>query len=138
MKTSLRYRISLLTTGLLVAGLVGWIPAANAVQKATSVKSDTLVVAESTAPLTFDPTQSDAITSWYPWALVYDSLFRVRKDGSYAPMLAMSWAVSADRLTYTFNLRKGVKFQNGDPFTADDVIFSYQRLLDRGVPYANA
>lgn len=138
MKTSFRYQISLITVGLLVAGLVGWSPAANAIQKATSVKSDTLVVAESSAPLTFDPTQSDAITSWYPWPLVYDSLFRVRKDGSFAPLLARNWVVSADRLTYTFNLRKGVKFQSGDPFTADDVVFSYQRLLTKGVPYAKA
>ena len=41
-----------------------------------------------------------------------------------APALAESWTVSADGLTYEFVLRKGVVFHNGDPFTADDVIFT--------------
>src|SRR3989442_1157483 len=43
------------------------------------------------------------------------------------PSLAESWTVSADQRVYEFKLRDGVKFHNGDPFTADDVKFSYQR-----------
>ena len=124
----------MLSAGVLAAGVVGLIPTAEA----ASVKSDTLIIAESAAPLTFDPTQSDAISTWYPWALAYDSLFRVKKDGSYAPMLAKSWTISADRLTYTFKLRSGVSFHNGDLFTADDVVFSYERLIAKGIPYVKA
>src|SRR5207253_11294005 len=44
-----------------------------------------------------------------------------------APSLAESWTESPDRLVYEFTLRKGLKFHNGDPFTADDVAFSFQR-----------
>jgi ABC-type transport system substrate-binding protein len=44
-----------------------------------------------------------------------------------APSLAESWTVSADQRVYEFKLREGVKFHNGDPFTAEDVKFSFQR-----------
>ena len=44
-----------------------------------------------------------------------------------APSLAESWTVSPDGLVYEFVLRKGVKFHNGDPVTADDVKFSFER-----------
>ena len=44
-----------------------------------------------------------------------------------APSLAESWSASADGLTYEFVLRKGVKFHNGEPVTAEDVKFSFER-----------
>ena len=44
-----------------------------------------------------------------------------------APSLAESWTVSEDKRVYEFTLRKGVKFHNGDPFTAEDVVFSFKR-----------
>ena len=43
------------------------------------------------------------------------------------PSLAESWTVSQDQKVYEFKLRQGVKFHNGDPFTAEDVKFSFQR-----------
>ena len=46
------------------------------------------------------------------------------------PGLADSWDISDDGLTYTFHLHEGVTFQNGDPFTADDVVFTVNRMLD--------
>jgi peptide/nickel transport system substrate-binding protein len=48
-------------------------------------------------------------------------------EGNYIPCLAESWEMSPDAKVYTFNLRKGVKFHNGDPLTAEDVIFSFWR-----------
>src|SRR2546428_5495334 len=48
-----------------------------------------------------------------------------------APSLAESWSASPDGLTYEFVLRQGVRFHNGDPLTADDVKFSFERY--RGV-----
>ena len=44
-----------------------------------------------------------------------------------APSLAESWTVSPDQRVYEFKLREGLKFHNGDPFTAEDVKFSFQR-----------
>jgi len=44
-----------------------------------------------------------------------------------APSLAESWTVSPDQKTYEFKIREGLKFHNGDPFTTEDVLFSYQR-----------
>lgn len=58
---------------------------------------------------------------------IYETLTRINPDGSVKPMLAESWEVSPDLTTYTFKLRKGVKFQNGEPFNAQAVKFSFDR-----------
>ncbi|GGO64177.1 ABC transporter substrate-binding protein [Nonomuraea cavernae] len=79
------------------------------------------------ANLDFTSTEGAAI----PQALlvnVYEGLVKLGQDGSIQPLLAERWEVSPDRKTYTFSLRKGVTFSNGAPFTADDVIFSFDRV----------
>ena len=48
-------------------------------------------------------------------------------DNPMAPSLATKWQERPDGLTYDFELRQGVKFHNGDPFTAEDVKFSFER-----------
>lgn len=58
---------------------------------------------------------------------VYETLTKINQDGSVTPLLAESWEVSPDLTTYTFKLRKGVKFQNGEPFNAQTVKFSFDR-----------
>ena len=58
---------------------------------------------------------------------VFETLTKVNSDGSVTPLLAESWEVSPDLKTYTFKLRKGVKFQNGEPFNANTVKFSFER-----------
>ncbi len=50
----------------------------------------------------------------------------------YRPMLATSWQISPDGLTFTFQLRHGVVFSDGSPFTADDVVFSYELMANPG------
>lgn len=60
---------------------------------------------------------------------VYDTLLRYNYKGELEPSLATSWKLP-NNTTYIFNLRKGVKFHNGQEMTADDVVFSFQRILD--------
>jgi peptide/nickel transport system substrate-binding protein len=89
-------------------------------------------------PQTFDPTQSSQIATMYAWQLVYNGLVLVDGKGVVQPDLATAWTMSADRKTYDFTLRPGGKFSDGSPVTADDVVFSFQRLLSDGLPYAKA
>lgn len=61
---------------------------------------------------------------------IYSGLVYMDKDLKPQPDLAEDWEVSKDGKTWTFSLRKGVKFHNGDDFTADDVLFTYKRNSD--------
>src|SRR5438105_1760582 len=58
-------------------------------------------------------------------------LVRVDEGGNLAPDLATSWTPSDNVATWTFKLRQGVKFHNGAPLTAADVVATYQRLVDK-------
>jgi peptide/nickel transport system substrate-binding protein len=58
---------------------------------------------------------------------IYETLTKIHPDGTVTPLLAESWEVSPDLTTYTFRLRKGVKFHNGEPFTAHTVKFAFDR-----------
>jgi peptide/nickel transport system substrate-binding protein len=58
---------------------------------------------------------------------IFETLTKINSDGSVTPLLAESWEISPDLTTYTFRLRKGVTFQNGEPFNANTVKFSFER-----------
>ncbi len=58
-------------------------------------------------------------------SLVYQGLTTIKPDQQVGGLLARSWTVSADGLTYTFNLRSGVRWADGAPFSADDVMFTF-------------
>jgi peptide/nickel transport system substrate-binding protein len=63
-------------------------------------------------------------------ALVYSGLMRKASDGTIVPDLADSYSASADGTTYTFTIRKNAKFQDGTALTADDVLFTIEKLKD--------
>jgi peptide/nickel transport system substrate-binding protein len=63
---------------------------------------------------------------WVMYAL-HDALVKPMPGNHLTPSLAESWTVSPDQRTYEFKLREGLKFHNGDPFTAEDVEFSFRR-----------
>ena len=80
------------------------------------------------APTWFDPAETPGIAT--PFMILYalhDALVKPMPGNAMAPGLAESWSVSKDGLVYEFVLRPGVKFHNGDPVTADDVKFSFER-----------
>lgn len=61
---------------------------------------------------------------------VFDSLTDIQADGSVGARLAEKWEPSPDAKVWTFTLRKGVKFHNGDTVTADDVVWTYRKILN--------
>lgn len=63
--------------------------------------------------------------------LAYDSLVYYTIDGRYEPCLATEWSANDDATVWTFKLREGVKFHNGEPFTSDDVVFTVQYSTDK-------
>ncbi len=75
-----------------------------------------------------DPsTNPGLISSQITLYLFHDALLKSMPEGNFTPSLAESWTISPDAKVYEFKLRKGVKFHNGDPFTAEDVVFSFWR-----------
>src|SRR4029079_11153909 len=81
-----------------------------------------------------DPAETEGIIT--PFMVLYglhDALVKPMPAGLNTPSLAESWTESKDGLTYEFVLRKGVKFHNGDPVTAADVKFSFERYQGAGV-----
>ena len=75
-----------------------------------------------------DPSDTEAfINPFMVLYAVHDALVKPMPAGENTPSLAESWTVSKDGLTYEFVLRKGARFHNGDPVTAEDVKFSFDR-----------
>lgn len=122
--------------GCVSIGLTACAATANGKEPAGSVSS--LVVAEDVPPQTFDPIASSQIKTMYAWQLAYEGLVRTDTSGKIGPLLATKWTVSPDQKTYDFTLRPGAKFSDGSALTADDVVFSFQRLLEKGLPYTKA
>src|SRR5499426_1372637 len=82
----------------------------------------------SLAPTWFDPAETSGIIT--PFMVLYalhDAVLKPLPGQPMAPSLAESWSMSADGLVYEFVLRKSAKFHNGDPVTAEDVKFSFER-----------
>src|SRR5256886_5333272 len=75
-----------------------------------------------------DPSDTEAfITPFMVLYALHDALVKPMPGGDNTPSLAESWTMSKDGLTYEFVLRKGPKFHTGDPVTADDVKYSFER-----------
>jgi ABC-type transport system substrate-binding protein len=120
-------RSLVLVLALATAGLA---PAAGA---------QTLTYAQSVAVTAMD-TAGPTIGTVYPAGyegmfLVYDNLVHFTEKMTIEPQLATEWATSADGLTWTFKLRRGVSFHDGTPFNADAVVFHVERQMD---PKSNA
>jgi peptide/nickel transport system substrate-binding protein/oligopeptide transport system substrate-binding protein len=81
-------------------------------------------------PRSMDPALSTDVPTGRAVAYIFDGLTRFTPDAKVVPGLARSWDISADGITYTFHLRTGVKFHDGRPFSAKNVVATFQRVLD--------
>jgi len=111
---------------LLCTSLAGAVPDAAAQAKPEGEMRWALYVTIS--PVWFDP--GEIVGQLTPFWIVYamhDALVKAMPGNLMSPSLAESWTLSADQRTYEFKLREGLRFHNGDPFTAEDVKFSFHR-----------
>jgi peptide/nickel transport system substrate-binding protein len=106
---------------------------------AAQQRGGTLIAAFSADPAGFDPVRGPSGMSHVVIEQVYSTLMLLDPDAQPIPGLAESYEMSEDGLAYTFKLREGVTFHNGDPLTAEDVKFSFDRLRepDSGYSYGS-
>ena len=102
-------------------------------------QTGTLEIAVDQSPVGLDPHVVTAFSSFAVLSQIYDGLVETNAELQVEPALAESWDLSEDGLTYTFDLRDGVTFHNGRAMTADDVVYSYERVMDEetGSPQAS-
>ena len=81
-------------------------------------------------PRSLDPALSTDVPTGRAVSYVFDGLTRFTPDARVEPGLAERWDVSPDGLTYTFHLRRGVAFHNGESFSARHVLHTFERALD--------
>ena len=133
------HRLSRLRPGKLALLCAVALPAAMAL---TPVGAKTLVFCSEGSPENFYPGVNTTGTSFDANEQIYDNLVDFERGGTkVVPNLATSWTISKDGLVYTFNLRKGVKWQSNKNFTpsrdfnADDILFMFERQWKENDPY---
>lgn len=94
------------------------------------VAGGTLRVGLQADPASFDAQMSSATALWRVAEHIFDTLIRINPDLTVRPSLAQSWDISEDGLVYTFHLVPGVTFHDGTAMTANDVAFTFFRLID--------
>jgi peptide/nickel transport system substrate-binding protein len=128
--TGERRRRSLVLTSIVIAlVLAGAAPGAAQQPAGQAVIAFHVTI----APTWFDPsTAPPQITPFGVMYAIHDALVRPYPGHKMGPSLAESWKESPDGKTYEFKLRRGLKFHNGDPVTAEDVKFSFERYKGAG------
>jgi peptide/nickel transport system substrate-binding protein len=123
----------------LAALLVGAGLARPVTAAAPATGSITWGVHVSLAPTFFDPAENTGTAlPLMVYYAIHDALVRPLPGTAMGAALATSWSVSRDGLVYEFVLRRGVTFHNGDPFTAEDVKFSFERYRGASAPLLRA
>ncbi len=96
------------------------------------VDGDWLMYHLSAEPATLNPiTATDAYEGTVNSGKIYETLIeRNNETLELEPLLAESWEISEDKLKYTFKIREGIKWHDGEPFTSEDIVFSYQTIMN--------
>ncbi|MCW5667969.1 MAG: ABC transporter substrate-binding protein [Piscinibacter sp.] len=118
----------------LAHALAALLLAATVVAAPAQVRKDSVVLGMILEPAPgLDPTAASAASIAEVVHLnVLEGLTRIHRDGSVGPLLAESWSADPDGKVYTFRLRRGVKFHDGEAFDASDVKFSFERAKAEG------
>src|SRR5262245_46991214 len=125
-EASCRRRTHAMLWAVLALALIIAIP--SAARSASPAGQLTWGVHVSLAPTWFDPAEmSGIVTPYMFYYALHDAVVKPMPGNPFAPSLAESWSISDDGLIYEFVLRKGIKFHNGEPVTAEDVKFSFER-----------
>ena len=95
----------------------------------TAQPKDSITISLSAEPPSLDYSLANELNAFSIVSNINEGLIRQEADGSLVPALAESWTYSEDGTEITFTLRQGVTFHNGDPVTADDVVYSFERAL---------
>jgi ABC-type transport system substrate-binding protein len=118
----------LLAVGAVAAG-ASHISTASAHRSVGNGAGSNLRIAITGAPDPFDPALLGDNRSIELAQNVYEGVLGVNNKAQIVPALANTWKESANGLVYTFNLRHGLQFQNGDPVTASDFVYTFNRSL---------
>jgi peptide/nickel transport system substrate-binding protein len=115
---------------ILFAVLLALLVSSPSIMAATPKKGGALVVCQPAEPPGLDPTANTAAAiDRVVYANIFEGLIKVNRNGQYVPGLATSWDVTPDGLKYTFHLRRGVKFHNGEPFNAQVAKWNLERAM---------
>ncbi len=104
-------------------------PAATNAPAATELPSSILRIGWSGKPDTLNPAYAFLSESYTIFHLIYSTLTTQSTDGSYVGLLAQDWSVSADGLTWTYHLKDGFIWNNGEPFTADQLVWAINAIM---------
>ena len=118
---------------LLILVTLALISAAQTVLAETPKRGGNLVVCQPGEPPGLDPTANTAAAiDRVVFSNIYEGLIKVNSDGQFIPGLATSWEVSPSGKVYTFNLRKGVSYHNGDRFNSRVAKWNLERAMGEG------
>src|SRR6476469_3690030 len=129
MTGSMMYRWHKLAAAALLAAAIVVADAGGAAAEGKPEGEMKVALYVTLAPAWLDPGEATpgVLTPFWVLYALHDALVKPMPGQRMAPSLAESWKVSDDQRAYEFTLRPGLKFHNGDPFTADDVKFSFER-----------
>jgi peptide/nickel transport system substrate-binding protein len=113
---------------VLAAGLV-MLLAGSLVGTEATAQSGTIRTAQSVDVLTLDPSKNTAAFALNVYQNVFGTLAVINRDGSVGADVAESWKAEKDNTVWTFKIRPGMKFHNGDPVTVDDIVWTYEKIL---------
>lgn len=123
---------AIITLGMLTTACAGGTSKDNAsTPDGKPVSGGTLTVGRTADIFTFDPFNTQDDRSIFTEMEIYNRLVKLGPNNEIQPELATSWKASSDALSMTFTLRDNVKFSDGSPLTAEDVVYSLNRDIDQ-------